>query len=123
MSALYNVVGTAVPESLLSDPNGAMKIAVGLTPNKGVVKRGSILYKNGATWEFATAANLDGTKQVAILNTEVDTAANTTIAEDADAYVAGRFVGAKLLVSGGTLTEAIKLVLRNQGIIVDPIAE
>ena len=124
MSALYGVVGTSNPDHLLSDPQGADIIAIPCTPGKGVVKRGTVMFReSNGMWSPAASANISTSNQLAILNVDVDTDANPAVAEDAAAYRAGRFINGRVKYdNSGTLTavtEAHKVVLRLEGIVFD----
>lgn len=124
MSALYGVVGTSNPDYLLSDPQGADIIAIPCTPGKGVIKRGTVMFReNNGMWSPAASANISTSNQLAILNVDVDTDANPAVAEDAAAYRAGRFINGRVKYdNSGTLTavtEAHKVVLRLEGIVFD----
>ena len=117
--SLYQVIGTHTPDWLLADPQGGEAIAIPCTPGKGTVKRGTVMFReaNGMYSPAAAADAVDG-KYLVILNEDVDTNANATIAEDASAYRAGRFIeGRVTLASNAALTDAIKLTLRKQGIV------
>ena len=124
MSALYGIVGTSNPDYLLSDPQGADVIAIPMTPGKGKVKRGTIVFReSNGMWSPAASANISTSYQLAVLNEDVDTDANATVAEDAAAYRAGRFINGRVKYdNSGTPTvptEAHKIVLRMQGIVFD----
>lgn len=124
MNALYGVVGTSNPDYLLSDPQGADIIAIPCTPGKGVVKRGTVMFReSNGMWSPAASANISTSNQLAILNVDVDTDANPAVAEDAAAYRAGRFINGRVKYdNSGTLTavtEAHKVVLRLEGIVFD----
>ena len=124
MSALYGVVGTSNPDYLLSDPQGADIIAIPCTPGKGVIKRGTVMFReSNGMWSPAASANISTSNQLAILNVDVDTDANPAVAEDAAAYRAGRFINGRVKYdNSGTLTavtEAHKVVLRLEGIVFD----
>ncbi len=124
MSALYGVVGTSNPDYLLSDPQGADIIAIPCTPGKGVIKRGTVMFReSNGMWSPAASANISTSNRLAILNVDVDTDANPAVAEDAAAYRAGRFINGRVKYdNSGTLTavtEAHKVVLRLEGIVFD----
>jgi len=124
MSALYGVVGTSNPDYLLSDPQGADVIAIPCTPGKGVVKRGTVMFReSNGMWSPAASANISTSYMLAVLNQDVDTDANPAVAEDAAAYRAGRFINGRVKYdNSGTLTaltDAHKIVLRMQGIVFD----
>ena len=119
--AMYSVIGTSNPTYLLADPQGADKIAVSMEPGNDTVKRGTIVYrKSTGFWAPAAAAQAIITNALAVLDEEVDTSANATIAEDASAFRAGRLVYGKVtLASDAAVTDAVALVLREQGIVLD----
>jgi len=122
MSKLYDVIGTAEAGNLLADPNGADVIAVPLHPGKGVLKRGTLLFRESSGM-YAAAENGDVTtsKYLVVLKETVDTgAAGAGVAEDAGAYRAGRFVDGEVKLKGGSaLSAANKVVLKLQGIVFD----
>ena len=121
---LYGVIGTKDYANLLSDPQGADVIAVALLPGNGEIKAGTVLKQNSSTllWEPAASADIATTTMLAVLKEDVNTGApDSTVALDAAAYRAGRFVdGAVKYDNSGTLTDltlAHKIVLRQQGIV------
>lgn len=121
---LYDEIGASNPAYLLADPQGADKIAIQCEPGNGVVKRGTVMYRK-ASGQYAPAAsaNVAATNMLAVLDETVDTSANTSIAEDAAAYRAGRFVFGKVtLASDAALSAANQVVLRGQGIVFDQMA-
>lgn len=125
MSALYSVIGESNPTYLLADPQGADLISIPCEPGHETIFQGQLMYRK-ATGLYAPAAaeNIIGTNNLVVLNEAVDTSADLTISEDAAAYRAGRLIASKLLVSGGSaLTAAQKLVLRQQGILLDVMDE
>lgn len=121
--SLYGVIGTKNPNYLLSDPQGAEKIAIPCEPGNGIVKRGTVMYrKETGLWAPAAAENAITTNQLAVLDETVDTAGldagTKVIAEDARAYRAGRFVkGRVTLAADAAVTAAAEVVLRTQGIV------
>ena len=125
MSELFGVIGTQSPSYLLADPQGVDKISISCEPGNGSLSRGQIMYRK-ASGMYAPAAtgNIIGTNNLVVLDEAVNTSASLTVAEDARAFRAGRLIGSKLIVaSGGTLTAAHKLVLRQQGIVLDVMDE
>ena len=126
--SLYEVVGTKNPTYLLSDPQGAEKIAIPCEPGNGIVKRGTVMYrKETGLWAPAAEGNAVSTNQLAVLYETVDTAGldagTKVIAEDARAYRAGRFVkGRVTLAADAAVTAAAEVVLRAQGIVFSQMA-
>ena len=121
MSALFGTVGTFTPSPLLADPQGAELIAIPCEPGNGSLSRGQIMYQKASGF-FAPAAtgHIIGTNNLVVLDQDVDTSANATVAEDARAFRAARLLSSKLIIAGGgTLTAAHKLVLRQQGIVLE----
>lgn len=123
---LYGKVGEKTYKNLLADLTGADKISISCTPGNGVVTVGTVMFKD-TTGMYTPAATGDVviTKALVVLADTVDTgdtpaAGETAVAEDAPAYRSGVFInGHVTLASGGTLTEAHKVVLKNQGIVFD----
>ena len=125
MSELYGTIASSNPSYLLADPQGADKIAVPCEPGNGTLSRGQILYRK-STGMYAPAAtgNIITTNALVVLDEDVNTSADLLIAEVAGAFRGGILIGSKLIVaSGGTLTAALKLVLRQQGILCDVMDE
>lgn len=121
--SLYNVIGTYTPSELLSDPIGADIIAVPMKPGNGEVPRGTIVYRDtDGMYVPATEDEAIDDYMLAVLDEAVDTDANTTIAENARAFRAGRLIADKVTLTGGDpVTAAIALTLRKQGIVLNPI--
>lgn len=126
MSELYKKIGESGYDQLLADPQGADVIAVPCEPGNGDIKRGTILYRKASgLWAPAAAAQIVNTNQLVVLNEDVATgnapASGTTVtAEDAAAYRAGRFIAGRVtLAADAALTEAHKVILRQQGIVFD----
>lgn len=126
MSELYKKIGESGYDQLLADPQGADVIAVPCEPGNGDIKRGTILYrKSSGLWAPAAAAQIVNTNQLAVLNEAVATGSapesgKTVTAEDAAAYRAGRFIDGRVtLAADAALTEAHKVILRQQGIVFD----
>ena len=124
MSNMYGVVGTSTPDYLLNDPQGAKKIAIPCKPGNGDIKRGTVMYREETGfWSPAASANVVNTNMLAILNEDVATGAApaagvTAIAADAAAFIAGDFIDGRVtLASDAALTDAHKVVLRQQGIV------
>lgn len=122
---MYKTIGTWDPSYLLADPNGAQPISIPCAPGNGVIERGQIM-KRGSNGMYvpAAAADIVNTNYLVVVDDVVDTTENATVAAEARAYRAGRLIESKLLLSGGgTLTAAHKLVLRQQGIMLDILME
>lgn len=126
MSELYKKIGVSGYDQLLADPQGADVIAVPCEPGNGDIKRGTILYRKASgLWAPAAAAQIVNTNQLVVLNEDVATgsapASGTTVtAEDVAAYRAGRFIDGRVtLAADAALTEAHKVILRQQGIVFD----
>ena len=114
----YSVIGKSTPGSLLADPQGADMIAIPCTPGNGIVKRGTVMYReDSGMYAPATSAECVTTKYLAVLDETVDTSADAKVAEDARAYRAGRMLHGKVtLKNDAKLDAAAILVLRKQGI-------
>lgn len=126
MSELYKKIGESGYDQLLADPQGADVIAVPCEPGNGDIKRGTILYRKASgLWAPAAAAQIVNTNQLVVLNEDVATGSapasgETATAEDAAAYRAGHFVDGRVtLAADAALTDAHKVVLRQQGIVFD----
>lgn len=119
--SLYKKIGESNPTYLLSDPQGADKIAIPCKPGNGVVGRGTLMFRDGdGMYAPATAADVVATKFLVVLDETVDTDANASIAEDAAAYRAGRMIAGKVLLKDGSTPDAAAaLVLRQQGIVLN----
>lgn len=123
--SLYKKIGESNPTYLLSDPQGADKIAIPCTPSNGVINRGTLMYREETgMYAPATAADVVATKSLVVLDETVDTDANASIAEDAAAYRAGRMIAGKVLLKDGSAPDAAAaLVLRQQGIVLNHMME
>lgn len=123
--SLYEVIGTNNPTYLQADPQGADIIAIPCKPGNGVVKRGTIMYRDtDGMYAPAAAADAVDTKMLVVLDETVDTSANATIAEDARAYRAGRLLAGKVMLKNdATVTNTVALVLRKQGIVLNGMAD
>ena len=121
MSSIYGKIGESKPDYLLSDPKDGDKIAVPMYPGNGVVKRGTLLFReSNGMYSPAAAADAVDNNSLVVLDETVDTDVSETIAENAAAYRAGHFVDGRVtLKNDGELTDAIKLTLRKQGIVFD----
>ena len=123
--SLYETIGTNNPSYLLADPQGVDVIAIPCEPGNGIVKRGTIMYrKETGLWAPAAAENAIAANQLAVLDETVNTAGvaatGATIAEDARAYRAGRFIRGKVtLANDAAVTASAEVVLRTQGILFD----
>ena len=119
--SMYETIGVNDPTYLLADPQGADKIAVPMEPGNGTVKRGTIVYRKATgMWAPAAAAQAIITNQLAVLDESVNTDADAKIAEDALAFRGGRLIAGKVtLAADAAVTDAVALVLREQGIVLD----
>ena len=126
MAELYDVIGTSNTTNLLADPQGADRIAIPCEPGNGDIPAGTLMYrKNTGLWAPAASAQVVNTNQLAVLMEAVaagdaPASGETAVAEDGLAYRAGIFVdGAVKLTAGAALTDAHKVILRQQGIVFD----
>lgn len=124
MSKLYEVIGQSEARQLLADPQGADRIAVPLTPGKGNLPAGTVLFREtNGMYSPAASADCVTTNFLAVLAEDMDTGETVepgAVAEDAVAYRAGIFANGKVfLASKAALSEANKVVLRKQGIVFD----
>ena len=123
--SLYKKIGESNPTYLLSDPQGADKIAIPCKPGNGVVGRGTLMFReDNGMYSPAAAADVVATKSLVVLDETVDTDANASIAEDAAAYRAGRMIAGKVLLGDGSAPNAAAaLVLRQQGIVLNQMMD
>ena len=123
--SLYKKIGESNPTYLLSDPQGADKIAIPCKPGNGVVGRGTLMFReDNGMYSPAAAADVVATKSLVVLDETVDTDANATVAEDAAAYRAGRMIAGKVLLKDGSAPNAAAaLVLRQQGIVLNQVMD
>lgn len=122
---MYRTMGKFEPEYLLSDPSGAEPIAIPCAPGNGTIERGQIM-KRGENGMYvpAAAADITNANSLVVIDEQVNTEENETVAADARAYRAGKMLSSRLLLAGGgMLTAAHKLVLRQQGILTDHLME
>lgn len=121
MSELYGTIGKSEPKVLLARPGGDT-IAIPCKPEQGVITAGTVMYRNAdGMYEAADEAKAITTEYLVILGQDVDTSANSSIAEDAMAYISGCFVNGKVtLKDSAELTEAVKVTLRKQGFTFRP---
>lgn len=126
MAELYGVIGTSNTVNLLADPQGADKIAIPCEPGNGDIAAGTVMYRKASgLWAPAASAQVVNTNQLAVLKEAVASGAapasgDTAVAEDGLAYRAGCFIdGAVMLAAGATLTDAHKVILRQQGIVLN----
>lgn len=119
--SLYEVIGTNNPEYLLADPVGADVIAIPCEPGNGTIKRGTVMYrKESGMYAPATSADVTAANMLVVLEETVDTSANLAVAEDAQAWRAGRMIyGRVTLANDAALSAANVVVLRGQGIVFD----
>ena len=126
--SLFDNIGESNPTYLLSKSEGADKIGINLTPGQGTIKRGTVLFKESTgLYSPAAAADAVATKDLVVIDETIDSgdapaSGETAVAETAAAYRAGHFVdGRVFLKNDAAITDAIKIVLRAQGIVFDPI--
>ena len=126
MSELYDVIGTSEYANLLADPQGADIIGIPCEPGNGDVPVGTVMYRKASgLWAPAASAQIVNTNQFAVLKEAVATGSapasgETAVAENAAAYRAGCFIdGVVKLTAGAALTDAHKVVLRQQNIVFD----
>ena len=87
MSSIYGKIGESKPDYLLSDPKDGDKIAVPMYPGNGVVKRGTLLFReSNGMYSPAAAADAVDNNSLVVLDETVDTDVSETIAENAAAY-------------------------------------
>ena len=120
--SVYEVIGRNEPNYLLYDPDGAERIAVPMEPGAGTVNRGTVCYrKESGMYAAAAASQAVGTNYLVVLDETVDTGDGDT-AVAATAVRSGKLVKGKVtLAAGAELTDAIVLVLRQQGIVLAPM--
>jgi len=126
MAEIYDVIGTSTPVNLLADPQGADKITIPCEPGNGDIPAGTLMYRKASgLWAPAAAAQVVNTNQLAVLKEAVASGSApasgvTAVAEDGLAYRAGCFIdGVVKLAAGAALTDANKVILRQQGIVFD----
>lgn len=126
MSELYSKIGEKGYSNLLADPQGADVFAIPCEPGNGSIPRGTVMYrKSSGLWAPAASANVTTENMLAVLNEDIEAGTApasgvVAVAEDAAAYRAGCFVdGCVKLAAGAALTDAHKVVLRQQGIVFD----
>lgn len=122
---LYGKIGENLPMELLEDVTGLNKIAVPVEPGNGVIPAGMILYrKSTGLWAPAEDDQITANYALCVLGQEVDTDANMTVAEDVYAFIHGNFIRGKVVLKNDdTITAALELVLRQQGIVIKPMAD
>lgn len=126
--SLFKKIGESNPTVLIARPNGLDPVSVPLYPTPGTYKPGTLLYRmSTGFYAVAAAANAITTNMLAVLGEEVTVESGETVAPAVQAYRAGCFVdGAVKYDNSGTataVTEAMKVVLRKQGIVFLPIAD
>lgn len=121
--SLYKNIGTKTYNALLADPIGADPIAIPCVPGNGTVAAGTVMYatENGM-YAPAAVENAVDTNSLVVLAEDVDTDADESVAATATAYRAAHLVdGSVSLSAGEPLTDAIKLTLRKQNLVLSPI--
>ena len=126
MTDMYGVIGTNTPDYLLAKAADGDRVAVSLKPGEGEITRGTVCYRTASgMYAPAAAAAAVITNDLVILDETIDTGnsvGDDAVAEDAAAYRAGHFIESKVhLKSEAALTDAVKVVLRAQGIVFDPV--
>lgn len=120
MASIYAKVDEFNYTYLCADPKDADVISVPVKPGNGVVERGTVMFRE-ANGQYSPAATADvvATKDLVVINETVDTTGE--VAEVAAVYRAGRLIDEKVkLAAGAELSAANKIVLRAQGIKLDP---
>ena len=86
MSSIYGKIGESKPDYLLSDPKDGDKIAVPMYPGNGVVKRGTLLFReSNGMYSPAAAADAVDNNSLVVLDDTVETDVRETLAENAAA--------------------------------------
>lgn len=130
MSNLYGVIGASGYKNLLADPQGANLISIPCTPGNGIVKAGTVMFREtSGMYSPAESKDVVNTNMLVVLKEDVNTGGKLVsgaeaTAEDAAAYRAGRFIdGAVTLASDAAVEAFHKVVLRQQSIVFDPKEE
>lgn len=126
MTDLYSTIGSRAYDNLLADPQGADKVAIPCRPGNGLIKKGTVMYReSGGLWSPAASGQISTSYMLTVLAEDVDTGNSVepgAVAEDAAAFRAGRFIDGKVkLASNADVTAAHKIILRMQGIVFDPM--
>lgn len=121
MGKLFGVIGTSTPRALYADLIDMAVRAVAMEPaTSGALTRGTVIYKKETgLWAAASSENAVATKELAVLNEDVDLAEDPAgnIAPNAAAIVSGHLLRDKVTLSeGAAVTTSAELALRNQGI-------
>ena len=97
MSKLFDTIGTSAYDQILAKVE-ADPIAVNLLPGQGVMKRGTVLYKNASGFYLpAGTSQISTSYDLVVLNEDVDTGNDgTAVAEVAAAYREGTFIDGKV---------------------------
>lgn len=124
MANLFGTIGTSVTRSLLADPEGSDIIVVPCVPGKGIVEMGTVMVRqDSGMYVPAAAADITASNNLVVLDEDVDTDADASIAQNANAYRAGKLLASKVkLAEDAELTAAHKVVLRAQGIVLNQMA-
>ena len=126
--SLFNTIGTNTPTALIARPDNLDPISVPLYPTPGTYKPGTLMYRMASGF-YAPAAsgNAVTSNMLVVLGEEITVESGETVAPAVQAYRAGCFVdGAVKYDNSGTataVTEAMKVVLRKQGIVFLPMAD
>ena len=121
---MFETIGVNNPTYLLADPQGADVIAIPVAAGKGVIARGTVVFRNtDGAYEAAAAGDVIATNYLAVIDVTVDTAAEENN-EVAKAYRAARLIAGKVVLKDGTpVTAAQAIVLRAQGIVLDQMVK
>jgi len=121
---MFQKIGESPLTRQNADPRGAEIIGVPMEAGNGTIARGTVIYRKASgLWAPAAAANVIAANELAIINEECDTTGDAasetvTVGPDAAAYRAGRFWdGCVKLTEDGEVTDAMKVILRTQGIV------
>lgn len=122
---MFETIGVNNPAYLLADPQGVDVIAIPCEKGKGVIARGTVVFRNAAgAWEAAAASDVAATNMLAVIDESVDTSASNEANEDAKAFRAGRLIAGKVVLKDGSAVNAAQaIILRTQGIVLDQMVE
>lgn len=123
MENLFGTVGTIDPKYLLANSVNTECIAVSMEPGHGTVVSGTVLYrKTGVLYAPAAKANVTAANNLVVLRDDIDTDASSTVAAAAAAYRKGNFIAGKVLLADGSAVDnTCDVVLRAQGIVLNPM--
>lgn len=125
MENLYETIEQKANKALLATGNH-VPVAVSMEPGNGIVPYGAVIYrKSGVLYAPAQSGQMDGSKELLILESDVDTTTNAGIAVAAKAYESGAFLAGSVKIYDGSseyvaVNAAQALVLRQQNIVLRP---